>query len=311
MEDRIFNLFRELVNRRDGELARLLGVSRVPVRHRASSSGLSIPGLTHMVTVNTSFTSTRRDILDELKSMMDDPFCDKKAILDKLGEKLSWQGIAELFYILMKRDGSLVDVSDELLDERWENYSMEKPHYKIKVAKRNDSGHNTIGDFDVNLFDGQGGVVTIKFGTQLDKVLYMWFLLHPRQQMTIDDLWKEIYDENSEVERPIIRMSRLMYTELNTIIGRDIVRNRKMFNDEFRKIKSRINTNIKAAWEQIGSMGRPEWYTLEGNLNKNPNKKDSLYHINLYPDSIIFYAQEGLTGFRKEAGYPSVDENEK
>ena len=44
MEDRIFDLFRELVNGRDGELARLLGVSRVPVRRRASSSSSSIPG---------------------------------------------------------------------------------------------------------------------------------------------------------------------------------------------------------------------------------------------------------------------------
>ena len=306
MEDRIFDLFRELVNGRDGELARLLGVSRVPVRRRASSSSSSIPGLIHMVTVNSDFTSTRRDILDELESMMADPNCDKKAILDKLGEKLSWQGIAELFYFLLKRDGSLDDVSNELSKDRWENYSMEKPHYKIKIVKRDDSGHNTIGDFDVNLYDGQGGVANIRFGTQLDKVLYVWFLLHPRQQMTIEDLWKEIYDKNPDVERSIIRMSRLMYTELNTIIGKELVRDKMRFANEFRKIKSRINTNIKAAWEEIGSMGRPEWYTLEGNENRNPNMKDSLYHVNLYQDSIIFDVQDGLTDFRKEAGYPSV-----
>ena len=190
MEDRIFEVFRDLVNRRDGELARLLGVSPVPVRHRAKASQ-GIPGAINMVIVNKGFDVTRADILEELQMMLNNPNCDKKEVLDKLSEKLSWQGIGELFYFLMKQDGSLKVVAGELENKVWEDYSMELPHYTIEVEKRKESGSNTIGDFDVNLVDKQFGVKTIKFDTQLDKVVYVWFLLHPRQQMTIEKLWAD------------------------------------------------------------------------------------------------------------------------
>lgn len=315
MKDRLFEVFCDLVNRRDGELATLFGVSPVPVRHRAKASQ-NIPGLTHMVIINKDFDVTRADILDELQKMLSDPNCDKKKVLDKLSEKLSWQGIGELFYLLMQRNGSLDTVAGELKNPKWEDYSMEKPHYTIEVEKRKESGSNTIGDFDVNLVDKQYGVKTIKFDTQLDKVVYVWFLLHPRKQMTIMNLWEVTQRKIDAQENDMIQMSRVLYSLLNKVVNSRIIENWTNFSNEFRKMKSRINKNVEDAWRELGGKGRPGWYWIEGTKDKNPNHKDSQYHVNLDPDHIVFKPVgrdfDKLTRFRVEAGhYPSVDEDSK
>ena len=315
MKDRLFEVFRDLVNRRDGELATLLGVSPVPVRHRAKASQ-DIPGLTHMVIINKEFDVTRADILEELQMMLSDPNCDKKKVLDKLSEKLSWEGIGELFCFLMQQDGSWDTVSRELKKKKWEDYSMEQPHYTIEVEKRKESGSNTIGDFDVNLIDGDGGKKTIKFDTQLDKVVYVWFLLHPRQQMTILNLWEVTQRKIDAQENDMIQMSRVLYSLLNKVVNSRIVENWTNFSNEFRKMKSRINKNVEDAWRELGGKGQPGWYWIEGTKDKNPNHKDSLYHVNLYSDHIVFNPVkrdfDDLTRFRMKAGhYPSVPEDKK
>ena len=303
-EDQIFNVFRDMVNRRDEELCRLLGVSRHPVRPRSQPSSPRIPGLIEMVTVNTPFETTKKDILEELRELMTNPKTNKEEVLNKLGKKLSWQGMAELFYLLMRREGAINEVEKEL--ESWEDYSMEQPHYRIKVVKRPYHGCNSIGKYDVmlidrNLDDRNGKM--IEFKTRLEKTLYVWFLLHPRQQMTIDDLWEEMRDDNKK----IMEVAKLIYGDLHKIKGTTATSNKQSFSGQFRKLKSRINTAINDAWESGGRKGRTEWYTIQGTENKNPNFKDSIYHMNLLEDLISFDNQEFFS-FRKGTGYPEVQE---
>ena len=154
------------------------------------------------------------------------------------------------------------------------------------------------GYFDVCLVSPDGQTKTINFRYGRDKVLYTWFLLHPRQFMTKEAIWcPDDPTKTAFNNQHLMDMSKMMYPEeennplINYIENRNwknkgASRDKRTlinFKDDFSMIKRNINAFVKQAWMELGGEGNEVWYTI---AKRDP--VPSRYLIELDGKSISF-----------------------
>jgi hypothetical protein len=292
MQDKVFETFQRLLKNQDPELMKILKADRespIPVRLRQRSDNkLSLgPNVIQMVTVTRSFDSVRVDISTKLQRLLNDPNCNKGDVLKELSNDIGWQGMAQLFHHLL----SVMEPADLIAsDKQLELYSAGKPQYGIKVVPYGDYRNGKGGYFHVVMYDcaDENIEASINFETQIQKVLYVWFLLHPRQKMTFDDFDKLIREKDAhlpELAKGLYKMGgnfAQKYLEPKDPLGRE-----KLLKD-FNSVKSNIASWIKKAWEEIGGRGILEWYTIQSEGKREANENSMSYFINLFPDNIKF-----------------------
>jgi len=294
MQDKIFETFQRLLEDRDPELMKILKADRepsIPVRSRqrpGNQGGLGF-GVIHMVTIQRDFDTVREDIVSKLQRLQNDPNCNKGDILKELSNDIGWQGVGQLFLYLLKERGS-----EDLIpsDNQLELHSARKPQYGIKVIPYKDYGSGRLGYFDVVMYDcaDENIQTSIDFETQIQKVLYVWFLLHPRQKIQLYDFEKIILDNGQYPQ--LLNLAKSLYKEGGKFAKRYFssgnVEGRKYFLKDFNSLKSNIATHVENAWKKIGGRGIVEWYTIQSEGKREANENSMSYFINLLPGKIKF-----------------------
>ena len=133
------------------------------------------------------------------------------------------------------------------------------------------------GYYNVGLVspDGQTKVINFRYGR--DKVLYTWFLLHPRQFMTKEAIWcPDDPIRTAFANQNLMDMSKKMYPQddnnplINYIQNKNWKKgisggNRTLvdFKQDFSQRKWNINAYVKQAWMELGGEGDDFWYTVQ------------------------------------------------
>ena len=291
MQDEVFETFRRLVKERNPELMKILNVDReplIPVRMRPSTtrSTSKIPGVIQMVTVSRDFAEVQVGISEKLGILLSSEDANKSQILKELSDEIGWEGIAQLFQCLLKNTGAV----DDVVMADLEKHSAGKPQYGIKVVPYGCYQSGKGGYFEVVMYDCEDETnnTPIDFETQIQKVLYVWFLLHPRQKMTLDDFEKLIREKDDH----FADFAESMYKMGGKFAQRYLVHQddtgRQRFTKEFNSLKSNIANHIMIAWKKIGGRGILDWYTIQSVGKREANENSMSYFINLFPENIIF-----------------------
>lgn len=134
------------------------------------------------------------------------------------------------------------------------------------------------GYYNVCLVSPNGQTKEINFRYGRDKVLYTWFLLHPRQFMTKEAIWcPDDPTKTAFNNQHLMDMSKMMYPEeennplINYIENRnwknkDASRDKRTlidFKQNFSMIKRNINAYVRQAWMELGGDGGDVWYTVQ------------------------------------------------
>lgn len=267
MEERLFQKFLELIEKRDEEIGYILGYSWFEYLYRFEKS----PEL-------------RRDLSkgendDEIRELLRKRYANR--ILDRLQN--------------MERTGATKSDFDDYLNGHYPECDViELTVYLFKLVKPSTSQacSYTIkvmydgyviptaysgGYYNVCLVSPNGQTKEINFRYGRDKVLYTWFLLHPRQFMTKEAIWcPDDPTKTAFNNQHLMDMSKMMYPEeennplINYIENRNwknkgASRDKRTlinFKDDFSMIKRNINAFVKQAWMELGGEGNEVWYTI-------------------------------------------------
>ena len=268
MEERLFQKFLELIEKRDEEIGYILGYSWFEYLYRLGK-----------------FPELRRDLSkgendDEIRELLRKRYANR--ILDRLQN--------------MERTGATKSDFDDYLNGHYPECDViELTVYLFKCVKPSTSQacNYTIqvmydgyviptaysgGYFDVCLVSPDGQTKVIKFRYGRDKVLYTWFLLHPRQFMTKEAIWcPDDPTRTAFNNQHLMEMSKMMYpkVEYNPLINyienrswknKDASRDKRTlidFKQNFSMIKRNINAYVRQAWVELGGDGGDVWYTVQ------------------------------------------------
>ena len=328
MQDYIIETLRKLLKERDPELIKILlnadRDSSTPVRIRRHIppkpiSQQSDPLLKMVIPLPTVDEDliTKGNAISVLDSMLEKlegkgeeakKPVDKGEMLEKLKDLYGWQGVARMFYLLLERAGKDVLTNDT---EIW-NMSARRPQYKIIIKENSEYGSGVIGSYRVFFSDGENEDEEIRFISSKHKIIYVWFLLHPRQLMTINQIVSGVEHQPDSMKS----VNQLLYKKEYKL----------SCNDNYTQIVSHIGRAVKTAWENKGARGSLDWYTIQGGeKGKQVETKDNdakqkpdyiRYYLNLPKGSVkIDYSQRNkrMSGAQrledccKEKEYESID----
>lgn len=268
MEERLFQKFLELIEKRDEEIGYILGYSWFEYLYRFEK-----------------FPELRRDLSkgendDEIRELLRKRYANR--ILDRLQN--------------MERTGATKSDFDDYLNGHYPECDViELTVYLFKLVKPSTSQacSYTIqvmydgyviptaysgGYYNVCLVSPNGQTKEINFRYGRDKVLYTWFLLHPRQFMTKEAIWcPDDPTRNAFNNQHLMEMSKMMYpkVEYNPLINyienrswknKDASRGKRTlidFKQSFSMIKRNINAYARQAWMELGGDGGDVWYTVQ------------------------------------------------
>lgn len=276
MQDIIFETFRRLFENRDPELMNLLEPS-APMPSAFGAFGFLIQ--------NTSVSDTKRSAIDQLQRMMEEN-CNEREIMQQLEELCGKQGVAKILQLLIRQIG--VD-SLEDNDDLWE-ISAQQPQYRIEIRENKDFQYGVDGVCQIVMCDKKDNQEQIvHFTSGLQKAIYIWMLLHPRQALTRTQINKGLKHLVTGSNGKSISFYEMLYgMESKDLAAED-------FTQLFAHIKRALNT----AWKNLDSKGNLKWYTIERNpddLTKIDPKTENLdihhYYINLPSDDIIIIEEQ-------------------
>ena len=300
MEERLFQKFLELIEKRDEEIGYILGYSWFEHLYRIGR----LPRL--------GGDLPKGENEDETKELLRKRYANR--ILNGLQRRKSAGASKSEFENHLNRYYPKCDVIEltVYLFKLVKPSTSQACSYTIKVMY---DGYviptaYSGGYYNVCLVSPNGQTKVINFRYGRDKVLYTWFLLHPRQFMTKEAIWcPDDPTKTAFNNQHLMDMSKMMYPEeennplINYIENRNwknkgASRDKRTlinFKDDFSMIKRNINAFVKQAWMELGGEGNEVWYTiakrepvpsrylieLDGKsisfINKNqPNSTDSI-----------------------------------
>lgn len=325
MEERLIETLRGLVTEHDVELAEMLQNSDKMAEERdrlfnsllqnnnhCTKSRNKDFGLGMVVMGMDSLRQSKRDSLNKLRELVQ-----RNASYDVLNNFLNNRLTSEtknkLIIYLTKQLGQqtcITELSDEVVTAE----------IMISYDKKWTSSPNNHGPYQIELVIN-GEHVPLSFRYKIDQLIYMWFLLHPRQLMTKRDIWcpdNEI--NNAFANEQLKKLADLMFPEncknpiLEHTANSDLDKNWKYenFDKQFSGIKGRIHKMIDEKLNgRVDSVMfdiQEEEQTPGNKGSRKADNKPSRYLINLDEKDIKFsefdigHKHKDLTQCRMEEG---------
>lgn len=301
MEERLIEAFRRLFKEHNAELKEIInGANNSVIRRyfRPSQRQMDLSLSTLGMVIANPFASpnvpnqTRQDILNKIEDILNSG--DAVSALNELASVLDDKGLGKLFRLILRDAQEKGRIENLLESEEWESHSKAKAHYYIEIERLDEVKRGNVGRFNINLCASEKKE-TIDFENKIHKVIYLWFLLHPRQLMTKKNIWNPdfgYYFCNDKLEE----LSKLMYPEgfsINSFANKYIGTGASWedFNKDFPHIKTRIMAVVEQVWKKLGGQGLLEWYTIQEKYegtNQKKEESESAYLLNLDSSHIVF-----------------------
>ena len=213
---------------------------------------------------------------------------------DAIEKILQQGGVAKLMYLLYKKGKENNDewVVNEFLSpiEKLQSLFRGMPLFKVKVVdarpniqKKTGTRMNKMGRYDVYLQNASTKErKLIDFPTKEAKVIYLWMLLHTRQELRR----REIIMSMEEIYR-ICELSYYgTYFELREKINANEVKNgRDGFDQFWLQHKPKANASVLLA---LGKQDIEEWYTIEYDKKKEVSSLSLPVNFISLPESLTF-----------------------
>ena len=325
MEERLIETLRRLVTEHDVELAEMLRNSDKMAEERdrllnsllqnnnhSTESRNQDFGLGMVVMGMHSLRQSKRDSLNKLRELVQQN-ASYAELNSFLNNRLTSETKNKLIIYLTKQLGQQACIT-ELSDE---DVSAE---IKISYDKKWTSSPNSHGPYQIELVIN-GEHMPLSFKYKLDKLIYMWFLLHPGQLMTKRGIWCPDDDmHNAFANEQLKKLAGLMFPEkckdplLEHTENSDADRNWKYddFKDQFSGIKTRIHNMIE---KKLNGKADSVMFDIQEE-NQTPGKKgnrkadntQSRYLINLdekdikFPEFKVGHKHKDLTQCRMPKG---------
>lgn len=325
MEERLIETLRRLVTEHDVELAemlrnsdkmaeerdRLLNSLLQNNNHSTESRNLDF-GLRMVVRGMDSLRQSKRDSLNKLIELVQQnaSYADLNSFLNT---SLTSEIKNKLIIYLTKKFGQQAGIT-ELSDE------VVTAEIKISYDKKWTSSLNSHGPYQIELVINNEDV-PLSFEYKLDKLIYMWFLLHPGQLMTKRGIWcPDDKMHNAFANEQLKKLAGLMFPEncknpiLEHTANSDLDKNWKYenFDKQFSGIKGRIHKMIDEKLNgRVDSVMfdiQEEEQTPGNKGSRKADNKPSRYLINLDEKDIKFsefdigHKHKDLTQCRMEEG---------
>ena len=205
---------------------------------------------------------------------------------DAIEKILQQGGVAKLMYLLYKKGKENDDewIVNEFLSpiEKIQSLFRGTPLFKVEVVdarpnkeKKVGTRMNNMGRYDVFLQNASTNErILIDFPTKESKIIYLWMLLHTRQELKRSEIIKSMEE--------LFRICELCYYgtyfELREKInGKEMKNGRDGFDQFWLQHKPKANASILLA---LGKQDIEEWYTIEY------DKKKEVSSLSL-PDNFI------------------------
>lgn len=325
MEERLIETLRRLVTEHDVELAEMLRNCDMMAEERdrlfnsllqnsnhSTKSRNQDFGLGMVVMGMHSLRQSKRDSLNELRELMQQN-ASYAELNSFLNSRLTSETKNKLIIYLAKQlaqHACITELSDEVVTAE----------IKISYNKKWTSSPNSHGPYQIELVIN-GEHMPLSFKYKLDKLIYIWFLLHPRQLMTKRSIWCPDNEMNNAfANEQLKKLAGLMFPEkckdplLEHTENSDADRNWKYddFKDKFFGIKTRIHNMIE---EILNGKADSVMFDIQEE-NQTPGKKgnrkadntQSRYLINLdekdikFPEFKVGHKHKDLTQCRMPKG---------
>lgn len=316
MEERLIETLRRLVTEHDVELAemlrnsdkmaeerdRLLNSLLQNNNHRTKSRNQDF-GLGMVVMGMHSLRQSKRDSLNELRELVQQNASYAK-LNNFLNSRLTSETKNELIIYLAKQlaqHACITELSDEDVTVKIEI------SYNYKWM----SSRNSHGPYQIKLVINNEDV-PLSFEYKLDKLIYMWFLLHPRQLMTKRDIWCPDNEMNNAfANEQLKKLADLMFPEncKNPILehtgNTEAHKNWKYkdFDGKFSGIKGRIHKMIE---EKLNGKADSVMFDIQ-EKEQTPEKKASRKADNTPSRYLINLDEKNITFSKFEPGHEHKD----
>lgn len=281
----IYTTLLDLIRQNNTEI-----LSIIPCKPKSSDDGLP---LTKMLLVE---QTSEEDAQDKIYTVLDiisgnGDFFGKYIAIEKI---LQQGGVAKLMYLLYKKGKENDDewIVNEFLSpiEKIQSLFRGTPLFKVEVVdarpnmqKKTGTRMNKMGRYDVYLQNASTNErKLIDFPTKEAKVIYLWMLLHTRQELRR----REIIMSMEEIYHICELCYYGMYFELREKINANEVKNgRDGFNQFWLQHKPKANASVLLA---LGKQDIEEWYTIEYDKKKEVSSLSLPVNFISLPESLTF-----------------------
>ena len=213
---------------------------------------------------------------------------------DAIEKILQQGGVAKLMYLLYKKGKENDDewIVNEFLSpiEKIQSLFRGMPLFKVEVVdarpnkeKKVGTRMNNMGRYDVFLQNASTNErILIDFPTKESKIIYLWMLLHTRQELKRSEIIKSMEE--------LFRICELCYYgtyfELrDKINGKEMKNGRDGFDQFWLQHKPKANASVQYA---LGKQDIAEWYTIEYDKKKEVSSISLPDNFISLPDSLTF-----------------------
>ena len=213
---------------------------------------------------------------------------------DAIEKILQQGGVAKLMYLLYKKGKENDDewIVNEFLSpiEKIQSLFRGMPLFKVEVVdarpnkeKKVGTRMNNMGRYDVFLQNASTNErILIDFPTKESKIIYLWMLLHTRQELKRSEIIKSMEE--------LFRICELCYYgtyfELrDKINGKEMKNGRDGFDQFWLQHKPKANASVQYA---LGKQDIAEWYTIEYDKKKEVSSISLPDNFISLPESLTF-----------------------
>ena len=213
---------------------------------------------------------------------------------DAIEKILQQGGVAKLMYLLYKKGKENDDewIVNEFLSpiEKIQSLFRGMPLFKVEVVdarpnkeKKVGTRMNNMGRYDVFLQNASTNErILIDFPTKESKIIYLWMLLHTRQELKRSEIIKSMEE--------LFRICELCYYgtyfELREKInGKEMKNGRDGFDQFWLQHKPKANASVQYA---LGKQDIAEWYTIEYDKKKEVSSISLPDNFISLPESLTF-----------------------
>lgn len=213
---------------------------------------------------------------------------------DAIEKILQQGGVAKLMYLLYKKGKENDDewIVNEFLSpiEKIQSLFRGTPLFKVEVVdarpnkeKKVGTRMTNMGRYDVFLQNASTNeCILIDFPTKESKIIYLWMLLHTRQELKRSEIIKSMEE--------LFRICELCYYgtyfELrDKINGKEMKNGRDGFDQFWLQHKPKANASVQYA---LGKQDIAEWYTIEYDKKKEVSSISLPDNFISLPESLTF-----------------------
>ena len=265
-------------------------LSIIPCRLKSNDESLQVIELLQVEETDKEVAKEKMEnVLNIISSNGD--FFGKYSAIEKI---LQQGGIAKLMYLLYKKGKENDDewIVNEFLSpiEKIQSLFRGTPLFKVEVVdarpnkeKKVGTRMNNMGRYDVFLQNASTNErILIDFPTKESKIIYLWMLLHTRQELKRSEIIKSMEE--------LFRICELCYYgtyfELREKInGKEMKNGRDGFDQFWLQHKPKANASVQYA---LGKQDNAEWYTIEYDKKKEVSSISLPDNFISLPESLTF-----------------------